>query len=378
MNKNQIIVWLVFIFMTCITRPAWPCTTFVLDNDGAPVYGKNMDWTPPVTAYIIVNKRGVQKTTAPPPEEPATTWTSQYGSVTFNFWGREFPFEGINEAGLFISSMSLVDINEFPEPDERPRLFPFPWVQYHLDNFSTIEEVIANQQYVRIPSWDDTKGVHFLVGDSTGNSAALVWLKGQLVVYQNETMPLQVLTNTEYAQSLDVLGRFKGFGGTLPVPQRNFIPVQIFYPNSHLRFVCAADRLRTFDPQGSDDAVDYAFDVLDRVVMLAFLDRSIWRTVYHAGSGMIYFTSFYHDAIRYFDMAAFDFSCSTPVKALDVNAELSGDVTELFVDYTPDMGRRMLEDWKPALTEDDIDFMADYPGKYTFCTEDADNNTRSQ
>jgi penicillin V acylase-like amidase (Ntn superfamily) len=78
-----------FILCICLSPPEGiTCTTFVLDNDGQPVYGKNMDWRPPVTAYIIVNKRGVQRTSLAPPEETTTTWTSQYGSVTFNFYGR--------------------------------------------------------------------------------------------------------------------------------------------------------------------------------------------------------------------------------------------------------------------------------------------------
>lgn len=351
------------------------CTTFVLDNDGQPVYGKNMDWRPPVTAYVLVNKRGVQKTSLAPPEETTKTWTSQYGSVTFNFWGREFPFEGINEAGLFISSMSLFDINEFPEPDERPRLFVFQWVQYQLDNFSTIEEVIEDQQEVRIPSWDDTKGAHFLVGDGTGNSAVLVWINGQLVVYQKETLPAKVLTNTEYGQSLDILGYFKGYGGMLPVPRKNFMPVLFLYANSYLRFVCATDMLRKFDPQGSRDAVDYAFEVLDRVVMVPAFGKSIWRTVYDAGASRIYFTSWYNDAIRFFDLTALDFSCATPVKVLDVNAQLSGDVTELFVDYTAEINRSMVTDWNNSsgdMTDEVVDIFVAYPETHTFCTEGLD------
>lgn len=30
-------------------------------------------------------------------------WTSRYASVTFNQWGREFPMDGMNEAGLVVA-----------------------------------------------------------------------------------------------------------------------------------------------------------------------------------------------------------------------------------------------------------------------------------
>ncbi len=377
MRKNTI-AFIISLVAACLLPAAGiSCTTFVLDNNGQPVYGKNMDWRYPVTAYMLVNKRGVEKTTTPPPEEKTTTWTSQYGSVTFNFWGREFPFEGINEAGLFISSMGLSRETEYPEPDARPPLFVFQWVQYQLDNFSTIEEVIASQQEARITHSKELQiGIHFLVGDSTGNSAVLEWLNGQLVVYQEETLPVKVLSNTEYSTSLDVLSLFWRFGGVLPVPMRNFIPPMFKYLNSYQRFVCATDMLRRFDSRSSGDTVDYAFEILNNTSADVTAGRSRWRTVYDAGSSTIYFKSYYNDAIRFFDITAFDFSCTTPVKALDVNAELSGDVTELFVDYSAEINRLMITDGNDSnglfLTDEQVDALAAYPETHTFCTEGLD------
>jgi len=37
------------------------------------------------------------------------------------------------------------------------------------------------------------------------------------------------------------------------------------------------------------------------------------------------------------------FSCSTPVKILDINAALSGDVTNEFGDYSKDVNRNLLK-----------------------------------
>ena len=69
-----------------------------------------MDWMTG-EGLVIVNKRNVSKTAFLKPEwddngQPAS-WTSKYGSVTFNFIGREFPFGGMNESGLVITCMWL-------------------------------------------------------------------------------------------------------------------------------------------------------------------------------------------------------------------------------------------------------------------------------
>ena len=69
--------------------------------------GKNFDWFIR-DALIIVNKRNVSKTACVPLDGAGgelVSWTSKYGSVTFNLMGREFSFDGMNEAGLVVSDM---------------------------------------------------------------------------------------------------------------------------------------------------------------------------------------------------------------------------------------------------------------------------------
>src|SRR3954447_12341560 len=97
--------------------PADACTTFCLRKDSTAVFGKNYDWHFD-DGLVLVNKRGVAKTAAPPPAGSPAQWTSRYGSVTFNQFGREFPNGGLNEAGL---ALELMWLNEtlYPAPDQR-------------------------------------------------------------------------------------------------------------------------------------------------------------------------------------------------------------------------------------------------------------------
>ena len=284
------LVSLIFLCICLLHAQALPCTTFLLDNNGQPIYGKNMDFQP-MAAYVLINKRGVAKTTVPTDTDPVATWTSKYGSITFNWLARELPFEGINEAGLFVSAMGGGDISELPEPDSRPAMSPDQWIQYQLDNFSTVDEVIAGDKIIRI----EKPVFHFMVCDSQGNCAVIEFPKGKQVCHIGETLPFKVDTNTTYDQSLEVLSHFLGFGGYLPIPRGNLLMNLSFYlskdTNSFLRFVRAADMLQKYDPQTSGPAVDYAFDTLEYVAMMG--GRSMWRTVYDIGNNTIYLVHSY-------------------------------------------------------------------------------------
>jgi choloylglycine hydrolase len=269
--------------------------------------------------------------------------------------------------------MGLLDIMEFPEADSRAPIHPFRWVQYQLDNCSTVDEVLASDQVIRIPQPSpdskETMGAHYLVSDSKGKTAIIEWIEKKMVVHTGDTLPVKVLTNTTYDQSLEVLSNFKGFGGSWTIPPGLF---WVYFSNdthSYLRFIRAAEMVKDFDPKTSGSAIDYAFSSLRKVSMRPISGRSRWRSVYDPTNKRIYFNSFYDQEIRYFNTDAFDYSCTTPAKALDVNAKLSGDVTSSFVDYTQDMSRNMLEHTWPPLDKEVIEVIFTYPEQYTHCTE---------
>ena len=302
-----------------------PSTAFVLDNNGQPVYGKNMDYAR-MPGYVIVNKQGVAKTSANVTQEPAAnhiSWTSQFGSVTFNLVAREWPHDGINEAGLFISTMNGEGSakDAFPEPDSRAPLVPLQWVQYQLDNFSTVDEVIASFQSIRIPrppANSPVQGLHWLVGDSKGKCASIEFLNGKMVCHTGWTMPVKVLANSTYNQSIAYFRwfRFRNLFSPIPIPEDN--------RPSLLRFAVAGDRVKKYRPQRSGPAVDYAFQILQDVEISPNDYASAWGVVYDSSNKRILFRSWNNDQIRSIDLSALDFSCTTPVKVLDVTADLSG------------------------------------------------------
>ena len=344
-----------------------PSTTFVLDNSGQPVYGKNMD-NVHMPSYVIVNKRGVAKTSAIIFQEPDAnhiSWTSKYGSVTFNFIAREWSHDGINEAGLFIATMpgEGLMLDEYPEPDSRAAMGPLQLVQYQLDNFSTVDEVIASFQSIRPvkpPENSQAAALHYLVGDSQGNCASIEFLDGKLVCHTGWTMPVKALANSTYDHSIPYFRwfRFLNLFSLIPIPEDN--------RPSLIRFAVAGDRAKKYSPQRSGPAVDYAFQILQDVEVSPTYHSALWSAVYDSANKQIHFRSWNNDQIRWFDLSALDFSCTTPVKVLDIIADLSGDVSNSFVDYTKEIDLEMLKN--SGFPDEEIDYRASYPDT-TVCTE---------
>jgi penicillin V acylase-like amidase (Ntn superfamily) len=325
--------------LSCAPWSARACSTFCLNGDDGPVFGKNYDWDFP-DGLVVVNKRNVEKTglTA---DNPAS-WTSRYGSVTFNQYGREMPCGGINEVGLVIELMWL-DETEYPPADSRPTLQNLQWIQYHLDRSSTVAEVIAGDENVRIAGGGEVS-IHFLVADRSGACAAIEFLGGEMTARTGDSMPVAVLTNDTYDRSVAFLESHEGFGGSSPVPSSR---------SSLDRFVRLAAAAAEYESDAGAGAVDYAFGVLSFVSQGEYTQ---WSIVYDVADLRVNFRTRDHREIRTIDLRRLDFGCGSPVLIMDVNAGLAGDVTERLEPYSIEANRALVES---AFTK--TSFLADTP-----------------
>jgi choloylglycine hydrolase len=366
---KNLITLLIVSLLFIVPKIAYPCSTFCLDKGEHLVFGKNLDWIQD-NGFVFINKRGVLKTAMLALNvDNLATWTSKYGSITFNQIGCDWPFGGVNEAGLVVEMMA-VDRAKYPVPDERPIINGLQWIQYQLDNFSRIEQVIASDSQLRILGIKNPPPgslmAHFLVCDKTGNCASIEFINGKLVYHTKETMPVKVLTNSTYTDSMEFLHEDQN--GNLPIGQGNY--------SSLFRFAKAAKMLKAYKPKASPSAVDYSFDILSSIKppngMADMLGKPIytqWSIVYDIKNLKVYFRTWGNEQIRYFDLSSFDFSCKTPIKVLDIQADLSGDVTKKFIDYTQQINRKLLGN-TPLLNlpEDVLDKLSKYP-ETTICAE---------
>jgi len=319
----------------------FPCTAFLLKTETELVFGKNYDFS---IGYgiVFVNKRGVEKT-AFTSSSPAK-WISKYGSVTFNQYGREFPSDGMNEAGLVVELMWL-DETVFPEPDERPSIGGIlQWIQYQLDVSSTVEEVISSDKVIRIAK--NNVPVHFLVADKSGNSVTIEYLNGKLVEHTGEKMPVKVLTNNTYESSVDYLRRFDGFGGNEKINNDK---------SSLNRFVKTCSMIKEYSSSNSKNAVEYGFDILKSNDQGDFTK---WSIIYDINNLVVYFRTDKYAQIKNIELKTLDFKCSSPVKMIDLNNEHTGNINTSMVDYSYEKNKKIIND-----SFSNVDFLKDTPAE---------------
>lgn len=320
--RNRALV-LLLVGIILMAGQAEPCSTFLLKKNGILLVGHNLDERAHVPGLVIINKRGITKTSmswtslisGKPDTTPALTWKSKYASITFNAFGRDFPDDGLNEKGLFIGEMTLQE-SRFPVDPALPRMFMSLWMQYVLDSFDSIDQVIESASRLIIDGW----GWHFFTADSNGRTAAIEFLDGKVVVHRGENMPVPVLCNSQYEEELQNLKLYQGFGGDRPFSMDK---------QETPRFVQAARLLVDYSP-AEKDPVAYAFESLSQ------LERggTQWSFVCDLKNRGVWFRSAASPTIKEISLKAFNPECVEPVKLIDLHSALEGDVSKKMEGYS--------------------------------------------
>jgi penicillin V acylase-like amidase (Ntn superfamily) len=319
--------------LVCLSPKAYPCSTFLLKNDSTYIIGANLDMPTSIPGYIAINKRGVYKESITWGEianneensNPVTSWTSKYGSVTFTPMCREFPEGGINEKGLYIREMSLPG-TKFPDDDSKPKTFMMQWMQYQLDNYKSVDEIISNINNIILDGW----AWHFFACDSSGKSAAIEFLNGQAVIHSGSTMPYTVLCNSTYEKELERISDYEGFGGTKPIDFNNRSGDDRFVFATYMIENCTADSL--------NNPVNYGFQILNRALGNS---GTQWSIVIDVMNAMIYFKTSVGKEIKYFSMHDFEYRSETKIH--DINSTDSGNIKNKFIPYTTENSRNIVE-----------------------------------
>jgi choloylglycine hydrolase len=303
---------------------AYTCTTFFLNKNGQLIFGRNYDWVTE-TGMLNTNLRGVVKTSMD--KGKTFQWVSKFGSISFNQYGKEFPNGGMNEKGLVVELMWL-DESKFPEPDSRPALNVLQWIQYQLDNCSTIDEVIATDKIVRINL--ESPPQHYLIADAQGHAATVEFLNGKMVVHRDEALPVAVLANSTYQQSINA------------VQQAASKSSRQFSDNSLQRFSTACQMVKKFQQENiQQPAVEYAFDILKNV---AQGNVTKWSIVYDISNRKIYFKTADYPNRKEVDFNRFDFSCAAMPKAFAMNQTAGGNISPQFVSYSNEVNKTKLKE----------------------------------
>jgi len=314
------LLWSLLFFLS---PAADACSTFLMRDGKQLLFGRNFDFFLD-GGYVMTNQRGIAKQALIPNSPKPARWISKYGSVTFNQVSKEYPYGGMNEAGLVVENMWL-DASAFPVPDERATIAELPWIQYQLDNCATVAEVLATDAAIRIVQ--GSSPIHFFVADRAGDAATIEFVGGRMVVHRGAELVVPALTNDTYDESMEYLRRHKGFGGSKEIANTS---------GSLDRFVTIASMLGDRGAARRGKAADRAFEILETV---AQGKATVWSAVYDMKRPRVTFRSVGNRDFRIVDLEKLDFGCEAPALVFDIEAPAKGDVTRRFESYTTELNR---------------------------------------
>ena len=301
---------------------------------GVKVAARTFDWVESYNETLWVFPRGTTRvggTKANP-----ARWAANYGSVAVveHKHGLAVATDGVNEAGLGAHLLYLKETGYQPRNVKRPGVSIFLWIQYYLDNFKDVNEVIDNISRVQIvsTSFGEFKELplHVAIEDASGDSAIIEFIGGKLTVHHGDAYG--VMTNDPpYDQQLENLTRYSGFGGTEKNLPGGIQPLD--------RFVRAAYFLAHLPkPKDSVVAAAYVMGIAENVSVpfgapysgVSGTYPTWWRTVIDYESKLYYFDSTLSPNRFWMDYGTLNFEPG-PARRLDaLNPALFGNVNTKF------------------------------------------------
>lgn len=276
------------LFLTTIVQSVYPCSSFVLKNGKTILLGKNFDWTFD-KGYIIKNLKNTTKVAYFTHHGTSASWTSKYGSITFNQNGKEMPYGGMNEKGLVVEMLWLED-TRFNISEDKTYLNELEWIQYQLDNFQTVDEVVANVETLKIYP---IKGkIHYILADTNGKSVIIEYLDGKPMVYEKEANACQAITNKSVAFSEKYIDNIQG------IRQNNTSEIY--------RYHQLENQIKKLQ-NPSDFSEKTAFQLLERVNIPKGDFKTVWSIVYNIENKSIAFYSHKNKEIKQINLNNIDF-----------------------------------------------------------------------
>jgi choloylglycine hydrolase len=327
--RAQIIFLISNIFLFVFVSITNACTGIILQDSTNTILIKN-HMNGPGIGYLMTNNRGVKKSAFILPPEKPIEWISKYGSVTINEISKDLPNAGMNEAGLVIESTYLED-SEYPQGDERFALNTLQWIQYNLDNSSTVFDVIANDTIIRVGQ--NYSKQHYIVCDKKGNKALIEFIDGKMVYYLNEDFFISVMANDTYKKSMQYLKQFIGFDG-----HENIIIADSICNRSSLEsFIVGAKMVNDYK---NEDLLQYAFHT-NATIREKWSD---WEVTYDTKSLKIYFKAYKNNDLKIVDLSEIEFNCSAKEYVLNFDEITNGLCNNNFEPYSTNINRQLVTD----------------------------------
>jgi penicillin V acylase-like amidase (Ntn superfamily) len=346
----------------------YPCSCFSLHTSNQIVFGRKHDSYNPY-GVIVYNPKNQLKVGMPLPGEHIVGWKSIYSSITISSIGVGHANSGMNERGLAIGHMGLME-SIYPGKDDRPIILPSQWIQYMLDKCSNTNEVIVEAKKIRITDkMGYGYGEHYYVCDKEGNAAIIEFLKGQMIVYTSKDMPFTLLSNETYEKSMNDIKKYKGLGGNKNVLDK----VTTRDENSVAEAMAiGCTKINQFYKKEDKNIIQYAFDIHNAMRIPTFdtLPKyqngdTQYATVFDITNLKLYFRTKSNPSIREINFKDVENNCSTKAKLLEIQTSAEGIVNKSFVDYSIVENSKCIykfyENEINKMPKEIVEFMSFYP-----------------
>lgn len=310
------------IFLTLSIEESKACTRVVYQGPNNTILtARSMDWKEDIMSNLWIFPRGMERNGEVGPN--SLRWTSKYGSVIASAYDMSST-DGMNEKGLVANLLWLAESEYAVWDQKKPGLTIAAWVQYVLDNFTTVDEAVSfleKESFVVIsdnmPGQDRMATLHLSISDATGDNAIFEYIKGKLVIHHDRSY--QVMTNSPIFDEQLALNKYwENIGGTTMLPGTN---------RAADRFVRASYYINAI-PQVEDTRINVAsvFSVI-RNVSVPYgistpnepnISSTRWRTVSDQKNRVYYFESTLYPNVFWVDFKDVDFSEKAPVMKLDL------------------------------------------------------------
>ena len=304
------------------------------------ITARSMDWEDEIPANLWIFPAGMERNGEA--GSNSVKWKSKYGSIIASAYDIASA-DGMNEKGLVANLLWLAE-SQYPAYDgSRKGLSIAAWVQYVLDNFTSVEETVnelRKEEFVivstYIPGTKVYATLHLAISDAKGDNAIFEYINGKLIIHHS--MQYNVMTNSPVFEKQLALNEYwQQINGTVMLPGTN---------RASDRFARASFYIKAI-PQTEDTriAVGSVFSVI-RNCSVPFgissetepnISSTRWRSVSDQKNLVYYFETVLTPNTFWIDIKNADFKEGASVKKLSVekNETYSGDAMKSFVDSKP-------------------------------------------
>ena len=325
---KRIALMSVALSLNTISCSSVACSALVFNKNKPATVAVNLDWKYREGAIVIHPRDTLMVSNVDSHQYHPLIWKSRYGSVVFHGGNRFKPgpaADGMNEKGLTASAL-ILSSSRYSVSGDKPTLSTSEWVQYILDNFQSVQEVIddsSNYQLLPNTYRNVAMNLHLIINDAEGKSAVLEYLNGELVIHTQDNLIPPVITNIDYASALAILDEYGEFGGDKPLPGGY---------DSKSRFVRAAHYLKKLPGYiANEEHIAYAFNGLGNVAQAPGTSSPTQLSmVFDIGTRTIYFRSINEANLRVIPINDIKFNELKEALSLNSYQHVSGNIINQF------------------------------------------------